>query len=190
MVHFYSTKIIQICHDWVRPDWAIFERFMPTNFLANIAQIFANFYCTFKITDSLIKFWKKLGYFYSSIWSHCPHPFPVSSKNVLKPVSGEDDDDDTVNFFHTSSSGTGKSEIPEMSCPPPLQIIRLILRVYHPSGSSRRTRNQSHKLVMLQKSFWSNEKNWSKKMSQEKVPDKYKMQCDRIWQNFATLAKC
>ena len=74
--------------------------------------------------------------------------------------------------------------------PPPLQIIRLILRVYHPSGRSRRTRNQSHKLVMLQKSFWSNEKNWSKKMSQEKVPDKYKMQCDRIWQNFATLAKC
>ena len=85
-------------------------------------QIFANFYCTFKITDSLNKFWKKLGYFYSSIWSHCPHPFPVSSKNVLKPVSGEDDDDDTVNFFHTSSSGTGKSEIPEMSFPPPSRL--------------------------------------------------------------------
>ena len=189
MVHFYSTKIIQICHDWVRPDWAIFERFMPTNFLANIAQIFANFYCTFKITDSLNKFWKKLGYFYSSIWSHCPHPFPVSSKNVLKQFQAK--------TTTTTPSTSSTRRLPEPANPkfqkchsPPLQIIRLILRVYHPSGRSRRTRNQSHKLVMLQKSFWSNEKNWSKKMSQEKVPDKYKMQCDQIWQNFATLAKC
>ena len=73
--------IIKSCLPAARPDWAIFLKFLATNFITKVAQISGKLFgflksTTFKVktvcSTFLATLWGNWATFNSTIWSHCP----------------------------------------------------------------------------------------------------------------------